>query len=291
MSRGGSARSSRRYGAVALVVLVVLAGCTSFGVGGGDGGARTVNPALAETPTATATPTGGFPAGVSPAGVDVEAMIDAHRAALANGSWTVSLNRTVVGLDGEVERSSARVLVDGNRSLYTFERVRGDNRLANAHWRNGTAAASKRVSWRGDVTLDGRPRDAGGPAGLDPTGGAWLYAASVDTRPSYAGVEVTPNGTVTLIEAAEGRIERSGLPDRRQVRLSARVDERGVVRSLSLRYEVFLGNEPGSVTLSLRTTNVGSTTVPRPEWVDRALANATVDDPGDGSTPGAADDD
>ncbi|MFC7135498.1 hypothetical protein [Halobaculum litoreum] len=126
------------------------------------------------------------------------------------------------------------------------------------------------------MTLEGRPGDPGAPVGLDPTGGAWLYAASVDTRPSYAGTEATPNGSVAVIEAAEGRIERSGLPDRRQVRLSATVDERGVVRSLTLRYAIFLGNDPGTVAVRLRVDDVGTTTVPRPPWVAEALANATA---------------
>ena len=262
------------------MLALVLAGCAGFGAAGGDGaGGRTVNPALGETPTPAATPTGGYPAGVSPADVDVERTIDAHRTALTNGSdsWTVSFTRTVTGPEGTVERSSARVLVDGNRSLYTFERVRGDARLASAHWRNGTASASRRVDWRGNVSVEGRPRDSGGPVGLDPTGGAWLYAASVDTRPTYAGVEATENGTVTLLEASEGRIERSGLPDRRHVRLSARIDERGIVRSLTLTYDVFLGDDPGAVTVELRTSSVGSTTLQRPEWVDPALANANAD--------------
>ncbi|MFC7135497.1 hypothetical protein [Halobaculum litoreum] len=143
-------RGPPRAAALALACLLVCAGCAGFG-GAGDAGARTVNPALAETPTATPTrptPTGGFPAGVSRDGVDVEALIDGHRAALTNGSgsWTVSLTRTVEGPEGVVERSAARVAVAGDRSLYTFERVRGDNRLASAHWSNASVSASRRVA-------------------------------------------------------------------------------------------------------------------------------------------------
>ncbi|MFC7069641.1 DUF7537 family lipoprotein [Halobaculum lipolyticum] len=278
---GPSDADRRRAVAVALAALLALAGCAGVGAPG-DAGARTVNPSLAETPTATPTaptPAGGFPPGVSRDGVEVERLIDGHRSALTDGAdaWSVSLTRTVTGPAGTVERSAARVTVEGNRSLYTFERVRGENRLASAHWSNASASASRRVSWRGDVTLEGRPGDPGAPVGLDPTGGAWLYASSVDTRPEYVGTRETPNGTVTLIEAAEGRIERSGLPDRRRVRLSATVDERGVVRSLTLRYAVFLGTDPGTVAVRLRVRDVGTTTVPRPPWVADALANATAE--------------
>lgn len=269
---------------LALAVCLVVAGCAGFA--GDNGGARTVNPALAETPTATPTPPGGFPTGVDRDGVDTEELIAAHRTALGNGSWTVTLTRTVAGENETIEQSQAVARVDGPRLLYTFERVRGENRLATAHWSNATASASRRESWRGNVTLSANPAEAGGPTGLDPTGGAWLSAVFVDMRPEYAGTEQTANGTVTVLEATAGRIERSGVPDRRQVRLRARVDGAGVVRSLVLQYDVFLGDDPATIRIALRTDAVGSTTVPRPEWVDRAFANAT----GDGSAGNATSD-
>ncbi|SHG76906.1 DUF7537 family lipoprotein [Halobaculum gomorrense] len=271
----GSVRRRRGPAAVALALLLVLAGCGA--APGGDGDGRTVNPALANTPTAASTPPGGFPAGVDRDGVDIERVIDAHRAALANDSWTVTITRTVSGPNGTVERSRARVLVSGSRTLSTVERLRGDDRLTSSHWTNATAAASRRVGWEGAVRLEGHPNDPGVPAGLDPTGGAWLYAAFLDTDPVYAGTEPTDAGSVTVLRATAGRLERAGLPDRRKVRLRARIGADGVVRSLTLRYEVFLGGDPGVVRVELRTTAVGSTTVPRPEWVDRALANATAD--------------
>jgi hypothetical protein len=276
---------------VALALLLTLAGCGDAVSSRGDAVGRTVNPALADTPTATPTPPDGVPAGVDRDGVAVERVIDAHRAALANDSWTVSFTRTVSGPNGTIERSRARVLANGSRTLSTFERVRGDNRLASAHWSNATAAASRRVDWEGTVSLEGQPGDPGVPRGLDRTGGAWLVAAFLDTDPRYAGTGSTDDGAVTVIRAAEGRIERAGLPDRTTVRLRARIDADGVVRSLVLRYAVFLGGDPGVVRIELRTTAVGSTTVPRPEWVDRALANSSADGgvgTGEGSN-GAAD--
>jgi len=284
----GSADRRRGAAALALALLLVSAGCTDAITSGGDASGRTVNPALADTPTATPTPRGGFPAGVDRGGVDVERVIDAHRAALANGSWTVGFTRTVTGPDGTVERSRARVVANGSRTLSTFERVRGDDRLASAHWSNGTAAASRRVDWEGAVSLEGRPGEPGVPTGLDPTGGAWLYAAFLDVDPRYAGSESTDNGTVTVLRGEAGRIERSGVPDRTSVRLRARVDADGVVRSLTLRYEVFLGDDPGVVRIELRTSAVGTTTVPRPGWVDRALANASAGARGPGDGAGAA---
>lgn len=276
MSRPDRGPAGGRRKAAALALLLAFAGCADAVGSGGDASGRTVNPALADTPTATPTPPGGFPAGVDRDGVTVERVIDAHRGALANGSWTVAFTRTVSGPNGTVERSRARVLVNGSRTLSTFERVRGDDRLASAHWSNGTAAASRRVDWEGAVDLEGRPGDPGVPMGLDPTGGTWLHAAFLDINPRYAGTESTDRGTVTVLRGEAGRIERSGVPDRTTVRLRARIGDDGVVRSLSLRYEVFLGDDPGVVSIDLRTTAAGSTTVPRPEWVDRALANASA---------------
>jgi len=266
-----------RPGAVALALLVVLAGCAG-GVGDTDGGddGRTVNPALAGSPTPATTPPGGFPAGVDADGVAADRVVDAHRSALSNGSWTVTLSRTVRGPNGTVERSNVTVRVDGERSLYAFERVRGDDRLRSVRWTDGSASASRRVDWEGTVTLAGRPDDGGVRRGLDPTGGAWLRAAFLDTSPVYAGTETTEAGAVAVVEAEEGRVERSGLPDRRDVRLRARIGADGVVRSLLLRYETFLGTDRGSVRAAVRTLDRGSTTVPRPDWVDRALANATA---------------
>ncbi|PSQ08427.1 hypothetical protein BRC97_00740 [Halobacteriales archaeon QS_6_71_20] len=229
-----------------------------------------------DSPTPTATPPGGFPAGVDADGVDVDRVVDAHRAALSNGSWTVTLSRTVRGPDGVVERSRAAVRVDGARSLYAVERVRGDDRLSSVRWTDGSASASRRVDWKGTVTLDARPNDGGIRRGLDPTGSAWLAAAFLDTRPVYAGTDSTEAGVVTVVEAEAGRVERSGVPDRRNVRLRARIGETGVVRSLVLRYDTYLGDGRGSVRIVVRTLDRGSTTVPRPDWVDRALANATT---------------
>lgn len=273
--RGGANTDTQRVTAVvAISVCLVVAGCAGFA--GGDGGPRTVNPALAETPTETPTPPGGYPTGVDRDGVDTEELIAAHRTALGNGSWTVTLTRTVAGENETIERSQAVVRVDGPNLLYGFERVRGENRLATAHWSNATASASRRVSWRGNVTLSANPSEAGGPTGLDPTGGAWLSAIFVDMRAEYAGTEQTADGPITVLEATAGRIERSGVPDRRQVRLRARVDSAGVVRSVVLQYDVFLGDDPATIRIALRTDEVGTTTVPRPDWVDRALANATT---------------
>ncbi|MXR39834.1 hypothetical protein GRX01_00460 [Halobaculum sp. WSA2] len=272
----------REAAALLLALLLVLAGCADAVGSGDDAGGRTVNPALADTPTATPTPPGGFPAGVDRGGVTVERVVDAHRTALANGSWTVTFTRTVAGPNGTVERSRARTLVNGSRTLSTFERVRGDDRLGSAHWSNATAGASRRTDWEGAVSLEGRPGDPGTPTGVDPTGGAWLYAAFLDTDPEYAGTESTDGGTVTVLRGKAGRIERAGLPDRTSVRLRARIGADGVVRSLTLRYEVFLGDDPGVVRIEIRTTAVGSTTVPRPEWVDRALANASAEAGGRG---------
>ncbi|WP_435062580.1 hypothetical protein [Halobaculum sp. EA56] len=272
----GAVPGTRGALALALALLVVAAGCAGIVDSGGDGGdERTVNPALRGTPTATATPPDGFPPGVDAGGVDVDRLIDAHREALAGGSWTVTLTRAVEGPNGTVERSRARLRVDGERRLYTFERVRGDDRTASAHWSNGTAAASRRVDWEGNVSLEGRTGDPDGLPGPGPAGGAWLRAAFLDVRPSYAGTESTAYGTAFVLHAREGRIERAGLPDRRRVSLRARIDTAGVVRSLSLRYEIFLGSAPGTVAVVFETTAVNDTTVPRPEWVDRALANAS----------------
>ncbi|UIO99408.1 hypothetical protein Hbl1158_12875 [Halobaculum sp. CBA1158] len=282
--RSGSDRGSGAV-AVALAVVLVLSGCAGAlpGVAGDDAGdGPTVNPALAGTPTPEATPAGGYPVGVAADGtVDAERLVAAHRDALAtgaaaNGSWTVTLTRRIAGPDGTIERASARVRVNGSDRLYTVERVRGDARLRSVRWSNGTASASRTVDWDGNASLVGRPADGDGRRGLDTTGGDWLTAVLRGLDATYVATESTPNGSVAVVEASAGRVEQFGSPDRRQVRLTARVADSGLVRSVTLRYRISLGNEGAVERVTVATTRLGATTVPRPDWVDRALATATA---------------
>jgi hypothetical protein len=57
--------------------------------------------------------------------------------------------------------------------------------------------------------------------------------------------------------------------------LTAAVDGDGVLRHYNLTYTTTFDNQTLQATETVRVTNIGETTVPRPEWVETALDETT----------------
>lgn len=275
---------------VALLVClcVVLAGCGAggSGFGGGDGdGARTVNPALAGTPTASPTPTAvpsaPEPPGVGRSTVDARSLAAAHSAALANRSLTVRIDSRRVSASGTTLLNSTQLsYAAGERQLYRSVVTETPYRRAGAltfnvsSWRNGTVAVRRQEYENGTARYgivdpgdhEGRPLD------FDPTGARVVADLLGQYNLTYGGVVERDGERLHLI--TEATADQRYQPLRSNVSVRALVTDEGVVRSIAVRYRSTEYGAPATVTVRFALSNVSNTTVPRPAWVDRALAGA-----------------
>lgn len=67
-----------------------------------------------------------------------------------------------------------------------------------------------------------------------------------------------------------------GVEDVWNVTLEGVIDSRGVVLQYRLEYDATLGGRPVHVELTGRHTDIGTTTVTRPEWYDQAVTDTDV---------------
>lgn len=261
---------NRRVAIAGLLALaVLLAGC-QFGATGTE----TADPLATDTettPTATPDPFGGVahPPGVDESGVtDVDGLLEAHAAALADASVTVDtrFHLTVdgsgqnVSLRGETVPDGVRgwmeiELRDGVGTYYTEDGTTYYREVVDESVTYGTTGAVSAVPERPRFGSDERIETAVESAEWEPVGsverdGRTLVefrATSVDPP------DVNTTGDATV--SSDGRLLVA--PD-------------GVVHHVDVSTTV--ENENGTVRYgtSVSLSGVGSTTVERPDWYDQA---------------------
>lgn len=260
--------------AVALLALVVLAGCS--GVTGPSGGTETLTPAPVATPP-TATPTASaLPPGVTGNGVvDISRLVDAHQTAITNQSYTWTASERTDGRRGNPTGTNVRyVATVANESTYQFftnhrivwrsgrPRYLGNysefatRELRYAHYRDtenntqfsrtGPAPARVRV---GGIAVTAIERYL-------PAANATVAVTRVDGQRYY---ELRGRGIDTPVAAGGVR----------NYTVSALLRPDGFVRSLTARYRVTADGRSRQVTYEYRYSGLGTTTVERPEWVGR----------------------
>ncbi|MFB6243773.1 MAG: hypothetical protein ABEH80_06715 [Halobaculum sp.] len=296
---------SRSHVSLALVVLVLLAGC------GGSTGAgeaqNTVNPALDQTPTVspTATPTPAYPAGVDRDGVDPFRVASVHGDALREQSGAVAFRRTVTTANGTVVLASVTVgRVDGERLYYSQRGWReravvsqplGPNVTV---WSDGERSAVRFTS-RGNIlyryTTDG-PRlfHRQAASGQDD-----VYGLLTPWELQLVGERETDAGTVQLLRATADRARRADGRLVENLSVGVRLGPTGVVRAATVEYDVTLQETPVTVRETFRVTALGNVSVSRPAWVDTARNRSTslstptptANDEGGEESDGDADDD
>lgn len=282
----------RQAGPVVLTLSVVLAGCSGLPAVGGSGG---------PAPTVTPVPVDQFPAllppGVSEDGVELPGRLgDAHDRAIDGRSYVLTSNRTVRYANGTLSSSIAtRVALDEDRQFLASVATAGPDApvllgrppATAVYWSDGTTNLRR-------LTRDGRTTYTEFEPPEPWIGGWYYWVATVpfggrDSRPEtfYAGLfSAVPTRlagrtslegtTVFRLEAAGDQPVDDGFPGDvssvRNVTLVAHVDGDGLVRTLDLRYEGTLDGEPVRVHRTVRYRHVGSTTVERPAWYDRAAS-------------------
>lgn len=264
----------------AVVVCLLVAGCGSVSDGGDPGAARgptaTVTPAPLPTetpPERTATP----PPGQS---VTVAALADVpaeHAAALSNRSFTAIERQVVVDGGGAVYDVTATLRVVGDRYRYDRTRIadpsypgpQGIDTLALYHWDDRTAFRDEDDGGVRYGVVDGAFRF--GP-GTDRTGEEFL----ADLLPAFGNWTTTSVDGGRLLRGSDlvdpGALDtdrRLGSTGEATVRL--RVTESGRVSWLRLEYEATLNGRSVTVRVERRYTEVGSTAVDEPPWLDEAL--------------------
>ena len=268
----------RRPVAVLTCLSLLLAGCGATAPAGED--PRTVNPALRETPTASPTPEATrLPPGVSETEVDLRTLLSAHRTALSGRSVTVAVSRTRTTTNGTaVFDATTRSYADPPAQFVESHVVTAPYDVAGGAgvdtgvWRNDTVTVRRSATGDGDVSVvydTEVPRQQV----FDPTGAS-------EARGILGPYTLAPNGTVVrngtryhrLVDAQAGH---PVVPLRSNVSVRVLATPDGVIRSATVRYRTTEYEEPMLVTVRFRVSNVSATTVPRPPWVDEALANGS----------------
>lgn len=253
---------------VALAALVVLAGCAGFG--GSD-------PSIEESVTAAPVPTDGaeFPPGISARGVVVEVVTETHERRLNETNYTFLSQQRVVGANGTMWVTNRTEKVANDRGTYSG---RIDHRVIEfplgrfaapiEYWGNESVYASRRIlsertSFYGWSRIDESERFTSFPL---------IERTLAATRLSVVD---RPDG-VALVGSSLRDPDRLPSPpylrNPRNVSLTVRITDEGAITNWRLAYDATLVNETVRVTRAARLSDVGSTTVRRPDWVDAARA-------------------
>jgi len=251
---------------------VLLAGCfggSATGTASPDGVATTATP----TPSPTETPVrfGGEapPPGVDGSGVtDVDALLSAHADALADRSATVSISfRLTVDGSGRNVSLAGKTLpgadrgwlqvrfADGVGTYYTEDGTTYARERVNGTTNYGTTTDVSAVPERPRFGADERVRSAIEAAEWEPVG---TVERDGRTLFEFRATEVDPPNVDTSGDTAVGSSGR------------LLVDGQGVVHLVAVSTTV--ENDRGTVEygITVRLTDVGTTTVEEPDWIDRA---------------------
>jgi hypothetical protein len=275
---------SRR--ALYVVACLLLAGCGGVSTGGG--------PALSPTETVTPAPlpteTASVGSPTPPAGTPVDraaltSLPADHAASLSNRSYTVVERRVVLDESGALydRTETLRVAPTADGARYRYERTRiadpsypgpqGIETLSLYHAGNRTAFRDEDDGGVRYGVVEGPFRFGPGP---DHTGAASLE----DLLNAF--------GSWTVAPVEDGRVVRGrGLVDETRLDLdrrlgspgdasvSVRVIDEGRVSRLHLEYAAILNDRRVMVRVDRQYTAVGSTAVPEPAWLPRALGTET----------------
>lgn len=283
--------------ALAVVVLVVLAGCGAvpFGSGTPEAPAETLTPAPVETETATGTPTetpvaASPPPGVARNGtVDVDALQDAHSEAVDATSYTWVLQYEANSTDYRLlsQAFTRRVAVAGDRVFAEqFDPGQAENQTLYVEGDAGYL----RVDTENETELE--------PV-ADP-GGHEDYAVGSDVVWRYlAGVNVTVDAvqrggeTYYRLYSADGTqpVSLRGPTSRvSSYSVTAYVRPNGLVQSMSVDYLRYVSDREQRISIRFDYADLGETSVTRPGWVDRVPDGTAATAAGNGTaTPGDAD--
>lgn len=282
----------RRFGAIALTVLLLLSGCSFLGSAPGNGTGTptpastatptaTATPAPTATPTATATPTPTrtatprpLPDGYGPSGVDnLSVALREHRTALVNdGSFTISYQATLVTSNGRSAVSSVRSTNLSQQRGYEATNVT-NGAVREQFVDNGTAYV--RTDPAGGEVFYNRSSSVV----YDPR----TYTATELIRPAlenvtYKNAERIERGNRTFFRYRVSRVENlesllgSGVNPENVTAFDAAlvVAEDGSVQRVGYQATVDRGAEEFTVQVRIDVVQQGGVVLGEPPWLDEA---------------------
>ena len=267
--------------AVLFALLLVLAGCNGFTLGGSETSTQRVTPANVPTDEPTPTPIPQLAPGVTGKGVtEPERLGEAHESILENISYTVDQNVSVRYLNGTIYRqrtshiqhamNDGRFYLAHNRSL-----VSGRGSSGFSAWSNGKRTLVARSSNNTTRYL------------IPPQGSLSFGSPGERIAALFGSVETH----VVAQEQRDGitvyRVKATGLvrdpptfanewQNPRDVTLRALIDSRGFVYEYQLSYEATVNGVPIYVYEQVRYTDLRNTTVERPPWYEEAIENVST---------------
>jgi len=272
---------------LALLACCLLAGCAALPAGPlGD----TPDGGVDETVTPAPVPGEGVPEllpGVGDDGADESARFRAvNRERLGNGSLRARLVHQVEGPDGELLARSVEVNRVENEStmLLRYERNRrgaGEYGVVDAEvWVGPERAFRRLVRKNGEESLERRPGPGRIRELVRPDADAMVESllstdlrfderTTIDGRPQYV-----LTGERESVPAVARRV---GTEANRDVRVTARFDDAGVLRVLRVEWRGAYRNETVTAMFVARFDRFGEATAPRPAWVDRFPTSTAAD--------------
>ncbi|QLG27818.1 hypothetical protein HUG10_09750 [Halorarum halophilum] len=268
-----------RLPSIVVALVLLLAGCS--GLTGPADERRTVNPNLDTTPTSTATPAPDerYPPGVSADGVDAGRLTDAHADALEGESKTVRVQTTIVATNGTTLLSrTTTTRTDGDTLSASVSAVGASPEFLGpfrdfGYWSDGDQTFVRQEQPNGTVQYRERPGDSMPTFGISPTGRSTVEPLLYYAEFQHVGTERRGNATYHVLTAEPGTFELS--EDARNVKLTVAVTQEGLVESTFLRYDTVLRGVEVTYVVRFRASDVGSTTIERPGWIDEATTEGT----------------
>jgi hypothetical protein len=243
---------------VAVAAVVALAGCGALaGAGGGADGpsgsdaTSTLTPV--PVPEVTETPV-TLPPGVAGDRVtDTTALVDAHFAALAGRSYTLRIRVTV-----DDARSERLFRVETPTRYYRADRL-AEGGSDRTHFADGATLYTRNE-------FDGQHR-YGRFDGVDPPSTRTVRLSRAYLRVGRVRVAETRVDGDPAYELTGSYDVHPAIESFRNVTLRAVVEPSGLIRTLNISY--YRVNDGANVTRSFSYSDLDSTTVERPAWVDR----------------------
>lgn len=246
---------------VALVVLVVLAGCSGLPVIGTESGRVTVTPA--EVPTDEEK--GTIAPGITETGVvDAQALVDAHQRELANESVTMNYSiRTVAENGTEISRTNSTIRYGANRTVTHTHSTKTDV---------DRTGATERQSWSNETDTYVRMKK-NGTISYDHTSAMnQTVSASIQNTLSKAiniSVKNRSSGEGPDQYELRGTIESDTNQGSSNYQIQLQIDARGVIHEYRQEFQYQQNGTTTRRTMEIRFET--NTTPPkRPEWVDEA---------------------
>lgn len=256
---------SRRLLIAALLVLVLLAGCSALS-GSGASPTETLTPPPVPTDRPTAAP--GVPATNGTASLDTGQLLAADERERNSTSYT--LIRTV-----EIRGPNWTTTIRRDR------RVRADGTLYENVETNGSAALRPAIArtelWKDDSAVFVRTYDHEGTRieqGPFPSVPGhfrrWTLLREGLLTTGKHRIRQTAGGAV--IRTVNAPVDEAVIPislgEPRNASARVVVAESGLIRSLRLEYDTTYRGDRVRVEIHHRTENVGNTTVSRPDWTE-----------------------